>query len=402
MEERKPVEDWATDYDIFDKEYVADPFPIWEDLRGKCPIAHTERNGGSWLPVDFDDLQAMVAMVPQLSSKEPIVVAPVDLPEGMEEAADGGAPPITADPPIQNMYRRSILPFFTVKAVAKHREFTENLCNDLINRFHNQGRADAAVDYAQQIPPRVIAHMLGVDENRADEFTDWVRNVLELGLTDVDLRLKYRGVIRDFFYGEVADRRKNPGDEDLISKLVASRVGDEPLNDNQIVSMCNLLLVAGIDTTWSSIGAALWHFSTHEDDRKRLSADHELFPTAIEEMLRFYAPVTMARVATEDVEYRGVTIKDGDRVLMNFPGACRDPKHFEDADKVIIDRQKNRHIAFGAGIHRCAGSNLARMEMDVALRTWFQRIPEFSLVEGGEVTWAGGQVRGPRNIPVHF
>ncbi len=136
--------------------------------------------------------------------------------------------------------------------------------------------------------------MLGVDENRADEFTDWVRNVLELGLTDVDLRLKYRGVIRDFFYNEVADRRKNPGDEDLISKLVASRVGDEPLNDNQIVSMCNLLLVAGIDTTWSSIGAALWHFSTHEDDRKRLSGDHSLFPTAIEEMLRFYAPVTMA------------------------------------------------------------------------------------------------------------
>lgn len=402
MQERKPVESWETDYDIFDQQYVADPFPIWEDLRGKCPIAHTERNGGSWLPVDFDDLQAFVGMVPALSSKEPIVVAPVDLPEGQEEAADGGAPPITADPPIQNMYRRSILPFFTVKSVAKHREFTENLCNDLINRFHNSGKADAAVDYAQQIPPRVIAHMLGIDENRTDDFTMWVRNVLELGLTDVELRLKYRMVIRDFFYGVVQERRKNPGEEDLISKLIASRVGDEPLNDNQIVSMCNLLLVAGIDTTWSSIGAAMWHFATHESDRKRVSADHELFPTAIEEMLRFYAPVTMARVATEDVEYRDVTIKEGDRVLMNFPGACRDPKHFEDADKVIIDRQKNRHIAFGAGIHRCAGSNLARMEMDVALRTWFERIPEFSLEEGGEVTWAGGQVRGPRNIPVRF
>lgn len=401
MQERKPVESWETDYDIFDKQYVSDPFPIWEDLRSKCPIAHTERNGGSWLPVNFDDLQAFVGMVPELSSKEPIVVPPVDVPDD-EIGADGGAPPITADPPIQNMYRRSILPFFTVKAVAKHRPYTEKLCNDLINRFHNTGKADAAVDYAQQIPPRVIAHMLGIDENRTDDFTQWVRNVLELGLTDIELRLKYRKVIRDFFFGVVADRRKNPGDEDLISQLIASRVGDEPLNDNQIVSMCNLLLVAGIDTTWSSIGAAMWHFASHEDDRKRVSADHGLFPTAIEEMLRFYAPVTMARVATTDVEYNGVTIKEGDRVLMNFPGACRDPKHFEDADKVIIDRQKNRHIAFGAGIHRCAGSNLARMEMDVALRTWFERIPEFSLVEGGEVTWAGGQVRGPRNVPVRF
>jgi cytochrome P450 len=125
-------------------------------------------------------------------------------------------------------------------------------------------------------------------------------------------------------------------------------------------------------------------------------------PLAIEELLRAYSPVTMARVVTEDVEFEGCPMKAGDKVLMNFPGANRDPAAFEDADTVVLDRQLNRHVAFGSGIHRCAGSNLARMELQVALEEWLHRIPEFRLADGAEVTWAGGQVRGPRQLPVVF
>jgi cytochrome P450 len=123
-------------------------------------------------------------------------------------------------------------------------------------------------------------------------------------------------------------------------------------------------------------------------------------PTAIEEFLRAYAPVTMARRLVEDKEYKGCPMKAGERVLMNFPAANRDPEVFVDADKVILDRQQNRHLAFGAGIHRCAGSNLARMELRVAVEEWLARIPEFEVVDQSKVTWAGGQVRGPRTIPV--
>ena len=122
----------------------------------------------------------------------------------------------------------------------------------------------------------------------------------------------------------------------------------------------------------------------------------------MEEMLRFYAPVTMARNAAEDVEYGGVTFKKGDKILMNFPGANHDPDIFENAGEVVLDRQRNRHIAFGVGIHRCAGSNLARMEMEVALKAWFERIPEFTLSDPDAVTWCGGQIRGPRKLPVIF
>ncbi len=401
MAKTAPVGDWATDYDIFDPGYVRDPVPIWRELRQTCPIARTERWGGSWLPTRYEDMQAFVRMVPALSSKEPIVVpAPeTDDPENDEHGLD--APPITSDPPEQIPMRRLILPFFTPKAVAVHRPYTEQLCHQLIDDFIERGACDAAVQYAQQIPPRIIAHVIGVDPDRSDDFVEWVRGVLELGLSQPELRIKYRRIIRQFFAELVAERRAKPTG-DLISTLLAQELDGEPLTDNTVIGMCNLLLIAGIDTTWSSIGSALWHLSTHPADRQRLAAEPDLFPTAIEELLRAYSPVTMARQATEEIQAGDVTFQPGDRVLLNFPAANRDPDAFERADEVVLDRERNRHIAFGVGNHRCAGSNLARMEMDAALRIWFERIPEFELADPDAVTWSGGQVRGPRTLPVTF
>ena len=146
--------------------------------------------------------------------------------------------------------------------------------------------------------------------------------------------------------------------------------------------MAALVLIAGVDTTWSAIGSSLWHLATHPEDRQRLVADPSAMPLAVEELLRAYSPVTMARVVTEDVEFEGCPMKAGDKVLMNFPAANRDPEVFEDADRVVLDRELNRHVAFGSGIHRCAGSNLARMELRVAIEEWLRRIPEFRLAEG--------------------
>ena len=243
--------------------------------------------------------------------------------------------------------------------------------------------------------------MLGIDPGRADDFVEWTRGLLELGQTQPELRIKYRRVIREFFAELVAERRKEPQD-DLISKLVCAEIEGEPVTDHVAIGMCNLLLVAGIDTTWSSIGASLWHFAGHAEDRRRLASEPELFPTAIEEMLRFYGPVMMARKVLEPVAYGDASMCPGDKLLLNFPAANHDPEVFDRADEVVLDREQNRHVAFGIGIHRCAGSNLARMEMDVALKTWFSRIPEFELSDPDAVTWAGGQVRGPRSIPVRF
>jgi cytochrome P450 len=191
--------------------------------------------------------------------------------------------------------------------------------------------------------------------------------------------------------------------DDLITLLVeAEDESGAPLTDRHIIGSCFLLLLAGIDTTWSAIGSSLWHLAAHPEDQARLRADPALMPSAVEEFLRFYSPVTMARYVAEDVEFGGCPMKRGDKVLMAFPAGNRDPQLFEAPDEFRIDRVKNRHFAFGSGIHRCLGSNLARMELRVAIETWLERIPTFELADADAVTWTGGQVRGPRRLPIRW
>src|SRR5215472_14793468 len=161
-----------------------------------------------------------------------------------------------------------------------------------------------------------------------------------------------------------------------------------------------LLLIAGIDTTWSAIGASLWHLAKNPGDLGRLVADPRLLPTATEEFLRAYAPVTMARLVKQDMTWHGVDMKADDWILLSFPAANRDPAQFQRADEVVIDREVNRHAAFGLGIHRCVGSHLARMELRVALDVWLERIPSFTLLDPAGVTWSTGQIRGPRALPL--
>ncbi|HKK30264.1 MAG TPA: cytochrome P450 [Alphaproteobacteria bacterium] len=405
---RCPVHDWATDYDVMDEDYTKEPGSIWADLRERCPVAHTTRWGGSWMPTRYADIQELANLVPALSSRS-VTVIPPD-PELREELIaelkmyGTENPPITSDPPEHSAYKRLILPFFSPRAVAGYQQMTEDLCNGLLDKLEARVKAgnrecDGAVEYAQQIPPRVIAFILGIDMARADEFTRWTQELLELGQTQPELRRSARRKIMDFFFEEVAKRRNQPQD-DLISELLVTEVEGEKMSDHRVAGICNLLLVAGIDTTWSSIGSALYHFSTHPDDRARIAHDVSLLPTAVEELLRFYSPVTMARKVTEEISFQGAEMKPGEKVLMTFPAANRDPAVFDRPEEVVIDRQQNRHIAFGTGIHRCAGSNLARMELQVALRCWFERFKDFELCDPAAVTWAGGQVKGPRNVPI--
>jgi cytochrome P450 len=163
-----------------------------------------------------------------------------------------------------------------------------------------------------------------------------------------------------------------------------------------------LLLIAGIDTTWSAIGASLWHLARTPGDLARLVAEPGLLPVALEEFLRAYAPVTMARLVRQDVHWHGVAMKADDWILLSFPAANRDPAQFDRAGEVVIDREVNRHAAFGLGIHRCVGSHLARMELRVALEAWLERIPSFNLDDPSAVRWSAGQIRGPRTLPLRI
>jgi hypothetical protein len=404
MPQTAPVQDWASDFDVLDPRYVSDPFTIWDDLRSSCPIAHTDRRISSWLPTRYEDVTAIAHDIEHFSSLR-VGVIPGGEDDEPDDDYDGpdleyGLPPISADPPLHTWTRRLLLPWFSHRRVDSYVPLTRDLCRGLIDGFAESGHADAAAGYAQQIPVRVIAQILGVSTDMSDTFTEWVRDVLEFA-DEPDRRQKGAEGLLTYFIEQLEFRRKNPG-EDLLSELLGQEVDGQPIDDGIILGIAALVLIAGVDTTWSAIGSSLWHLATHPEDQKRLASEPELMPLAIEELLRAYSPVTMARIVVEDIEYAGCPMKEGDKVLMNFPAANRDPEAFTDPDVVQLDRAHNRHVAFGSGIHRCAGSNLARMELQVALEEWLQRIPAFSLEEGKDITWAGGQVRGPRVLPVVF
>ena len=393
-----PVTDFATDWDHTDPRWVHDPYPIWDDLRERCPVAHTDRYGGAWFPSTHAGVSAVATNTEHFTSRT-VVIGNGRPTEEAPPAPIGVAPPITSDPPFHQIARRLILPVFAPGPVRELEPMVRALCERLLDEIAGARVLDAATQYAQFIPPAVIIRLLGFPEADEELFREFVHVVLEGVNHPVEQRIEEFAPIEEYLNAQIEDHRAHPRD-DLTSYLLGVEVAGQRLAIEHIRGTMILVLIAGIDTTWSAIGASLWHLASHPDDLARLVAEPELMGVAVEEFLRFYAPVTMARLVKEDVDFLGCPMKRDDWILLGFPAANRDPAVFPDADRFIIDRLENRHIAFGLGIHRCAGSNLARMELRVALETFIARYPRFELLDPEDVTWSQGQVRGPRRVPI--
>jgi cytochrome P450 len=390
-----PVTDWLHDFDHTDPRWTENPFPIWDELRAKCPVVHTQRFLGCYLPTTYEAVKQISYDTEHFSSRRVVV-------RNVRPEPPAPSPPITSDPPRHKPAKQLLLPPFTPDAMKKLEPKVRAICNELIDGFINEKGCDVAAHYTKHIPVRAIAHMLGIPEKDGELFVKWIHEILEVGISNDEVLMRAVHEMAAYFAGHIEHRKQHPTD-DLISTLMNARDKEgQPLSDAHVQGSLRLLLIAGIDTTWSAIGSSLWHLAKTPADRERLLAEPELLPTAIEEFLRAYSPVTMAREVVKETTVCGCPIKPGNVVLLSFPAANRDPAMFPDANKVIIDRKENRHAAFGLGIHRCIGSNLARMEMTVAIEEWLRRIPDFRLDPAGEITWSEGTVRGPRQLPMLF
>ena len=317
----------------------------------------------------------------------------------------GFAPPITSDPPFHRIAREFLLPALAPKPIEAKRETTRQTCRELLDDLLadvEAGRTDivdAALGYTQHIPVRVIAEVLGVPRSDGDQFRVFIHQIMEAPGTG--LQLEYEDSIDFYLDTLIATRAAEPQD-DLISHVTHATIAGQPLEHEHVRGTCGLIIIAGVDTTWSAIGASLWHMAQHPEDRRPWTEDPDVRPFAVEEFLRFYAPVTMARLVANDTNFAGRSMQANDWVLLPFPAANRAPEAFDSADEFVIDRRRNRHVAFGLGIHRCLGSNLARMELTVALEEWMARVPNFELADPEGVTWSTGQIRGPRKLPVRI
>jgi cytochrome P450 len=399
-----PVADWATDLDHADPAYNRAAPQIWRSIReAGCPVAHSDRYHGMWVPLTHEYVAEVAYDTERFTSRG--VVVSRGMMEDFPEGPIGGAPPITSDPPFHHHARRILLPPFAPKAIERWEPEVRARCAELAAAIVATGASefDGAREYAQHIPIDVIARMLGLPPGDEELFRRFVHNALEAVDVPTDERVAYSDELDAYLDERIAEHELDPAD-DLISYLLGVELFGERLSRAHVRGCAVLLLLAGIDTTWSAIGSSLWHLATHADDRRRLVAEPELIPLAVEELLRAYAPVTMARFVAEDHDFHGCQMKRGDWVLLPFPAANRDPAAFDRPDDVVIDRLENRHAAFGLGIHRCLGSNLARLELRVAIEEFLAAIPEFELADpsGAAVVWSVGQVRGPRVLPLRI
>jgi len=396
-----PVSDWANDFDHADPAYNPQAPKIWKDLRESgCPVAHSDRYGGVWAPLTHELVTEVAYDTDNFSSRNVVVSTsrPGDL---AQPAPIGAAPPITSDPPFHAIARRIMLAPFAPKQIDPWEDEVRSLCRNLLDELGDikpgESIIDAATDYAQHIPVNVIGRMLGFPAEDEALFRGFVHTTLETINQPRDVRMDGFEKLAEYINKQVVDHVDNPRD-DLTSYMLNAEVEGNQLSPEHVTGSIILLLIAGVDTTWSAIGSALLHLAENASDRQRLVEEPDVMTFAVEEFLRSYAPVTMARMVTKDQDFHGCPMKKDDWVLLPFPAANLDPEAFDDADSFVIDREENRHAAFGLGIHRCLGSNLARLELRIAIEEFIARFPNFEL--SGEAEWSVGQIRGPRVIPV--
>ncbi len=393
-EDRRPVDELVRNFDHHDPRLGGCFAAVYSEMRAKCPVAHSDKHGGFWTLSSYDTVHYA------LQHYELFSTAPsVNIPAGLGQRRP--LLPMEVDPPTQSRYRSLLLPVFSpgrMKGIEGHiRAVTESLIDDFIA----DGECDFVADFAEKLPTRIFTEMMGLPLEEAPRFHNW-KNILLHGHHDDPVGSIRAGVgqqLNDYLVELLADRKRNPG-EDIISTLHSAEVDGDKLTDEEILDMTYLLFLAGLDTVASSLGLHFLHFAHRPDLRDQLVHDPEIIPLAVEEMLRVESLVLAGRTAMQDVEIGGQLIRKGDRVLINTVAADRDPAMFDDPDEIRFDRGRTRHVAFGVGPHRCAGSHLARIELAVAYEHWHRRIPNYRLKEGATVMRHASSVAGIQTLPL--
>ncbi len=396
-------------FEMFDPHFRANPFDFYGALRetGGVHRVYFPAFSDVWLVTRYADARAVLTD-PRLS-KEPANVS-----ASLREAIVAGegednlplmSSMLNSDPPDHTRLRRLVVKAFTPRRVQELRPRVQEIADELLDRVAGTGRADLIDDFAFPLPITVICELLGIPVADRDAFREWSTLLTS---ADEDERplvepafANLHGYLSDF----VGRMRREP-DAGLISALVSAADGVDGLDDEEVVTMALLLLVAGHETTVNLVGNGVIALLTHPDQLAALRADESLLAPAIEEFIRYNGPVETAtwRYTMEPVVVGGVEIPAGEPVLVVLASANRDPERFAGADRLDIKRGDNPHVGFGHGIHHCLGAPLARLEGQVAISTLLRRFPDLALtVSPGDLQWRPGIImRGVRHLPVSF
>jgi cytochrome P450 len=294
--------------------------------------------------------------------------------------------------------------------VAKLEESLTVSVNELVDRFVDRGEVDFSAEFSTLFPTRVFLDLLGLPIDELPLFLAMKDGIIRphvvmgnaFGSPESVAFQKQTADSIYAYFDEILDQRELERHDDLLSRFLDASVDGQRLTREDILDICFLFLIAGLDTVTASLDCMFAYLADHPDQRRQLVDDPSLIPAAIEELLRWETPVMgVVRVALQDTEVSGCPVSEGDMVMVMLGSVNTDEAELPDADVVRFDRESNRHLAFGGGVHRCLGSHLARLELRVALREWHQRIPEYTVAEGHDLAYTSG-IRSIDHFPMTF
>ena len=394
----------VTDFDVYEPS-LATPVDVFQqrvaELAAKGPVVYSPAYGGHWLVTRYKEIQQVLTDPETFSSYPNNLVTPADF---------GKFIPLELDPPEHTAYRHVLQPLFSPQRMKKLSDDIRTVVNGLIDEFAPKGQAEFISEFAHELPARVFLALMDWPLEDATLFAEATDVVLfgNPGGTQEEsdqARISAGLTVAGYFQKVIEDRRSNPR-EDATSTLINTEValpdGTRLLEDQELFLMFYLLLMGGLHTVQGSLAWAIVHLVNNPAQRDLIVADPAVIPRAVEEILRIEAAIAAGRRATRDVELGGVSIAEGDQLLLMLCSANRDPDTFPHPNDFDINRSPNRHLSFGAGVHRCLGSHLGRVELTIALEELHRRIPDYRLVDSDPPVFHSTQVRGCLRMPITF
>jgi cytochrome P450 len=392
----RPAHVPADRYRVFD--YTSDPlkaatpFEAYLEFRGE-PAFWSPVAGGFWVLTDATSIRECFQDAVTFSNRN-IGLGYADYSRKMI--------PEQLDPPEHGKYRRLLAPFFTPGAMSHLEVHAREICGSLLDVMVSHGQGDFVDDFAGQYPQIVfLRYILNLPLEDMDTFLGWEHNIMRHP-RDPETAEASSKDLWDYLRGTISDRSAHPIEGDLLSELLAGTVDERPVTEDEVLDMAWLLFLAGLDTVTSALSFSFHFLATHSEHRRQLIENPELIPQAVEELLRYHSFVSSVRTATRDVEFHGIELREGDRILPASVLAARDLEEFERPDEMVFDRSANRHMAFGAGPHRCLGAHLARLEMRVGIEEFHRRVSDYQLLPGGRVVFHAAGTMGMDALPLRW
>lgn len=379
----------AVNFDHHDHSIAHRIHDVYRELRSSGPLHWSEHNGGYWVATGYDTIQEIVrspsrfiaagALIPDITGGNALV------PQMLED-------------PDHRIYRTLLKGWFTPRRIAGFEPVVRKLANQYLGSLESPG--DLASGLAVPLPMEMILRVIGVQDRDMGYIRDGLQYLLDHGGEDpAGATTAWQGAIEFIRDVVLAPLRDNPGD-DLLSFLLRKQNEIDQLSDDMIALIGFSIVGAGFDTTFKTMSSSLAYFAMHPETQVR--ARRTPSGAVVEEMLRMVGPVASGRLVVTDTVVAGHSLRRGDQVLLVWPAANRDPAQFADPDAPMFDRNNNRHVAFGAGVHRCLGMHLARLELRVAFEEVFREFDEFHIEPGAAPTFVQGHVCGATSVPVAF